>query len=174
MKKLLIILSLLIGCTSPQISAHGGIVQIHQPRTVGTGVVVGENIVMTVGHVVDAGGVKLKLSNNPLTRYTKFYRLATIKYSRDNIVILHGDYEFKPSAIFKLGCNKLPFLVQTRRGLFEVDNYLSQPGDSGSAVTCDDGHLLGLVYGRKIINVRHNNKIIKKIGKPVFVLFKDK
>lgn len=173
MKKLLIILAFLIGCASSQQSTHGGLVEVYQPRTIGTGVVVGENIVMTVGHVVDEGWVRLKLSNNPLTKYTKFYRLATIERARDSIVILYGDYEFKPSAVFKLGCKKSPSLVRTRRGLFEVDNYLSQPGDSGSAVVCEDGHLLGLVYGHKVIKIKSGDKIIKMTGAPVFVLFKE-
>ncbi len=173
MKKFILLLALLVGCVSPDYQPHGSVVAIRQPKTIGTGVVIGENLVITAAHVVDEDGyIKIKVSKNPFKTYTEFRRLADMTNQPENIVCLYGPHEFSPTSIFKLGCKDEPFMVQTRRGLFELTEYNSQRGDSGSAVMCKHGHLLGVHYGSNIALVRKGKEMIE-VKQPIFLLFKD-
>jgi len=165
MRKLLIPLCLLVGCITPGYQPHGSVVTIRQRTSIGTGVVIGENLVITASHVVDEPGyIKLRLSKNPLKRYTEFRKLAEISHDRENIVALYGPWEFSPTMIFKVGCDSPPFMIQTRRGLFELTEYTPQGGDSGSAVMCEHGHLVGVHWGSRTYSTRKE---------PLFLLFKD-
>jgi len=168
-------LILFTGCVTPY-EPHGSVVAIKQPGTIGSGVVIGENLVVTAAHVVDEPGyIKIKISENPLTKYTEFFKLAEIPHGRENIVCLYGPFKFSPTAIFKLGCDEdgEPFMIQTRRGLFELTEFNSQPGDSGSAVMCVHGHLLGVHWGHHNIATMINGKRKITKTKPIFLLFKD-
>jgi len=169
------VLVLLTGCVTPY-EPHGSVVTIRQPHSIGAGVVIGENLVITAAHVVDEDGyIKIRVSKNPLMKHTEFFKLAEIDKLRENIVCLYGPFDFSPTAIFKLGCEKndKPFMIQTRRGLFELTNFNSQPGDSGSAVICKHGRLLGVHWGHQSIMTITNGKKVTKRTKPIFLLFKD-
>jgi hypothetical protein len=133
------------------------VVAVRQPHSMGSGVVIGENLVITAGHVVDEDGyIKIKASKNPLKKYTSFYFVAMMAHERDNIVCLSGEFKFSPSAIFKIGCEEKdkPFMIQTRRGLFELTEFISQPGDSGSAVMCKHGRLVAIHWGHQKIKTK--------------------
>ena len=167
MKKLLILLCLFVGCVSPvpEWQPHGSVVEIRQPKSSARGVVIGENLVVTAAHCVDEDGfIKIKVSKNPLTKYTRFYKLAEFSNPRESIVCIYGKFKFDKASIFEVGCNFPPAFIQTRRGLFTVDEFISRPGDSGSAVMDKHGHLLGVHYGHRTVAGKRS---------PIFLLFKD-
>lgn len=168
MKKLLIILALLTGCATPNWQPHGSVVTIRQPGSIASGAVIGENLVVTAAHCVDEDGyIKIRVSKNPLKKYTTFYKLAEMPNKIENFVCLYGSHHFNSTSIFKVGCDSsdsAPAFVQTRRGLFKIDDFVSQKGDSGSAIIDKHGHLLGVHYGSQT----YRNKKI-----PIFLLFKD-
>lgn len=170
------VLFLLTGCVTPSYQPHGSVVTVRQPTSVASGVVIGENLIITAEHVVDEDGyIKIRVSKNPLKKYTKFFRLAEMPNAKEKIVCLYGPFEFSPTAIFKVGCEKdnEPFMVQTRRGLFEVTEFNSQPGDSGSAVICKHGRLLGVHWGHHKVKTKIGNRLVTTKKTPIFLLFKD-
>lgn len=166
----------LSGCATPSYQPHGSVVAVHQPHSIASGVVIGENLVVTAAHVVDEDGyIKIRVSKNPLKRYTNFFKLGEMSNPRENIVCLYGPFEFSLTAIFKVGCEKndKPFMIHTRRGLFELEEFVPQPGDSGSAVICKHGRLIGIHWGHYKVKTKIGSKLVitKKI--PIFLLFKD-
>jgi V8-like Glu-specific endopeptidase len=144
---------------------HGSVVTIRQPNTIASGVVIGKNLIVTAAHCVNKDGyIKVKVSRNSIIKYTEFYKLTEINSKPENMICIYGDYNFRDSAIFEIGFGSSPAFVQTSRGLFEIDEFNPQPGDSGSALIDRRGRLIGLVYGRKTI---------KGKKAPVFLLFKE-
>lgn len=168
MIRFFILLVLFSGCVmpgQPKWQPHGSVVEIRQPKSIASGVVIGENLVITAAHCVDENGyIKIRVSKNPIIKYTRFYKLAEFSNPREPIVCVYGEYKFDETAIFEVGCSFPPAFVQTRRGLFAVDKFISMPGDSGSAVMDKHGHLLGVHYGSRTVEGERQ---------PVFLLFKD-
>jgi len=117
----------------------------------GTGIVISENKIMTVAHVVNKGDSCTVEVNDWFRRRVTCVKSQYIhKGDREPIVILKPDdeYRFAKKNILRIGFGNIPYKVITLRGTFLWDKYLPKKGDSGSAVINKYENLIGIIYGR--------------------------
>ena len=149
------------GCVSPEgVTASGGglVVRLNREGALGTGAVIGKDLVATVDHVHGDGSERVFLSGGRDMRV-----LGVVPTTgHEPIVVLKADGDpFGRSDYFRVraGATEADAVwVWTLDGRQRFDTSRIVPGHSGSLVLDADGLLIGFVWGRRCAVCANENK----------------
>lgn len=133
-----------------QVRVTGISVSISAGANMGSGVVVSNNIVLTVNHVINDQAIALVDIGRFVHNWVPARVIGKLKASGEDIVVLQltGNNVFDNSSHFTIGTGfRLPRYIVTPRGVYDFNPGSIVPGDSGGAILNIHGELIGLVSG---------------------------
>lgn len=150
---ILLPLALLAGCSATSVRPDGAdpnvpglVTKIWTNDTWGTAAVVGKNLIATVEHIAPEG------ERNWSHKGKRARVVMRIKGSREDIVILRVNVDYKPHEIFNLvpAAGAAATIWTFQQGVVRFVSTSTErtlPGDSGSPILTGDGKLIGHLTG---------------------------